>query len=69
METRTSKGHRVVVTGMGLLTPVGHDVSSTWAALLDGRSGAGPIQGFEVTDDFDVRFACEVKGFKPEQFL
>src|SRR5690606_17240681 len=69
METRTHKGHRVVVTGVGLLTPGGCDVASTWDALLAGKSGAGPITQFEVTDDFDVRFACEVKGFEPEDYM
>jgi len=69
MQTRNRSGHRVVVTGVGLLTPVGNDVSSTWSALLDGKSGAGPITQFDATEDFDVRFACEVKGFEPEQYL
>ncbi|HEX7090240.1 MAG TPA: beta-ketoacyl-ACP synthase II [Longimicrobiales bacterium] len=69
METRNRSGHRVVVTGVGLITPVGNDTRSSWAALLEGRSGAGPITQFEATDDFDVRFACEVKGFDPEQYL
>jgi 3-oxoacyl-[acyl-carrier-protein] synthase II len=69
METRTPKGHRVVVTGLGLLTPVGNDVGSAWRALLEGVSGAGPITQFEATEDFDVRFACEVRGFDPVQFM
>ncbi|HEY8468841.1 MAG TPA: beta-ketoacyl-ACP synthase II [Longimicrobiales bacterium] len=69
METRNRSGHRVVVTGVGLVTPVGNDARSTWAALLEGKSGAGPITQFEATEDFDVRFACEVKGFDPEQYL
>jgi 3-oxoacyl-[acyl-carrier-protein] synthase II len=64
-----SAGRRVVITGVGLLTPVGNDVESTWAALLDGISGAGPITAFEANDAFDVRFACEVKGFEPERFM
>jgi 3-oxoacyl-[acyl-carrier-protein] synthase II len=59
---------RVVITGTGLLTPVGLDVQSSWAALLDGRSGAAPITQFDTTD-FKVRFACEVKGFDPEQYI
>lgn len=69
MQTRNRSGHRVVVTGVGLITPVGNDVASTWTALLEGKSGAGPITQFEATEDFDVRFACEVKGFEPEQYL
>ena len=69
METRTAKGHRVVVTGLGLMTPLGNDVASTWSALLEGKSGAGPITQFEADERFDVRFACEVKGFDPEQYM
>ena len=69
METRNARGHRVVVTGVGLVTPVGNDVETTWRALLAGVSGAGPITQFEVTEAFDVRFACEVKGFEPERYL
>lgn len=59
---------RVVITGTGLLTPVGLDVQDTWTALLDGRSGAGPITQFDTTEH-KVRFACEVKGFEPEQYI
>jgi 3-oxoacyl-[acyl-carrier-protein] synthase II len=59
---------RVVITGTGLLTPVGLDVQESWAALLAGRSGAAPITQFDTTD-FKVRFACEVKGFDPEQYI
>ena len=63
-------GHRrVVVTGYGLITPVGNDVPTTWRALQDGVSGAGPITSFDANDQFDVRFACEVKGFEPERFM
>lgn len=64
-----SAGRRVVITGVGLLTPVGNDVESTWAALLDGVSGAGPITAFDADESFDVRFACEVKGFDPEHYM
>jgi 3-oxoacyl-[acyl-carrier-protein] synthase II len=53
---------RVVLTGAGCLTSVGNDVASTWAALLEGRSGGGPITRFD-TSGFKVRFAHEVKGF------
>ena len=47
---------RVVVTGMGAITPVGNDVATTWQALLDGKSGAGPITHFDASN-FPVRFA------------
>lgn len=59
---------RVVITGTGLLTPVGLDVQESWAALLGGRSGAAPITQFDTTD-FKVRFACEVKGFDPDLYI
>jgi 3-oxoacyl-[acyl-carrier-protein] synthase II len=59
---------RVVVTGMGAITPVGNDVASTWRALLDGKSGAAPITHFDASK-FPVRFACEVKGFDPLQYM
>jgi 3-oxoacyl-[acyl-carrier-protein] synthase II len=53
---------RVVVTGLGAVTPVGNDVAATWRALLDGRSGGAPITKFDA-EKFAVRFACEVKDF------
>ena len=69
MTERTAGRRRVVVTGLGLLTPIGNDVEATWQALLEGKSGAGPITQFEATEEFDVRFACEVKGFEPERYM
>src|SRR5688500_14690077 len=59
---------RVVVTGMGAVTPVGNDVATMWRSLIEGRSGAAPITHFDAST-FDVRFACEVKGFDPLQFM
>jgi 3-oxoacyl-[acyl-carrier-protein] synthase II len=59
---------RVVVTGLGAVTPVGNDVATTWRALLDGRSGGAPITKFDASQ-FSVRFACEVKGFDALQFM
>lgn len=53
---------RVVVTGLGAITPVGNDVATTWQALLGGVSGGAPITKFDASD-FKVKFACEVKGF------
>lgn len=55
---------RVVVTGLGAVTPVGNDVATTWRALQAGVSGAAGITKFDPTT-FPVRFACEVKGFDP----
>ncbi|HEU4699737.1 MAG TPA: beta-ketoacyl-ACP synthase II [Gemmatimonadales bacterium] len=60
--------HRVVVTGLGLVTPLGNDVDSTWAGLLAGRSGAGPITKFDASR-LQVRFACEVKDYDPLQYI
>ncbi len=59
---------RVVVTGLGLVTPVGLDVEETWRGLLEGRSGAGPITHFDASEH-DVRFACEVSDFDPGEYL
>lgn len=59
---------RVVVTGLGAITPVGNDVATTWRALLAGKSGAGPITKFD-TSNFAVRFACEVKDFDPYAYM
>jgi 3-oxoacyl-[acyl-carrier-protein] synthase II len=55
---------RVVVTGLGAITPVGNDVASTWEALKNGRSGIAPIAGFDASE-LATRFAGEVKGFDP----
>jgi 3-oxoacyl-[acyl-carrier-protein] synthase II len=59
---------RVVVTGMGALTPVGNDVATAWNALTSGASGAANITKFDAST-FPVRFACEVKGFDPSQYM
>jgi 3-oxoacyl-[acyl-carrier-protein] synthase II len=59
---------RVVVTGLGLVTPVGNDVESTWSALLAGTPGAAPIKKFDPSS-LAVRFACEVKGFDPLRYM
>lgn len=53
---------RVVVTGLGAITPLGNDVASTWNAALNGESGAGPITHFDCSK-FKTQFACEVKNF------
>ena len=59
---------RVVVTGMGAITPLGNTVSEYWNGLINGVSGADMITLFDATK-FRTRFACEVKGFDPVQFL
>lgn len=55
---------RVVVTGLGALTPIGNTAPETWQNLLQGKSGAAPITLFDASK-FPTRFACEVKGFNP----
>ncbi len=59
---------RVVVTGLGLVSPLGATAAETWTGLIAGQSGAGPIQRFDPTQ-MDVRFACEVKGFDALRYL
>ncbi|HWG57125.1 MAG TPA: beta-ketoacyl-ACP synthase II [Gaiellaceae bacterium] len=59
---------RVVVTGLGMVTPLGNDVETTWANLIAGESGAAPIQQFDASD-FPVHFACELKDFDPTQWI
>lgn len=59
---------RVVVTGLGALTPIGNTLSEYWDALLSGKSGAAPIKQFDASL-FKTQFACEVKNFNVEDFL
>ena len=59
---------RVVVTGLGLVTPVGNSVETTWTALVEARSGADYIKKFDA-EKFPVRFACEVKDFDPLNYV
>jgi len=62
-------GHRrVVITGIGALTPLGNDAETSWQRLLAGESGAGPITQFDATD-YHVHFACEVKDFDPSNWI
>lgn len=63
-----SSRRRVVLTGAGCVTSVGNDVATTWQALLDGKSGGGPITRFDPAA-FKVRFAAEVKGFDPSLYM
>jgi 3-oxoacyl-[acyl-carrier-protein] synthase II len=59
---------RVVVTGMGAITPVGNDVATTWRSLIEGKSGTAPITKFDASK-FPVRFAAEVKGFNALDYM
>ena len=59
---------RVVITGLGMVSPLGNDVDSSWQALLAGRSGAAEIQAFDHTD-YNVHFACELKDFDPTNWI
>lgn len=59
---------RVVVTGLGALTPLGNTVDEFWKNILAGKSGAGPITKFD-TSKFKTHFACEVRGFNAEEFI
>jgi 3-oxoacyl-[acyl-carrier-protein] synthase II len=63
-----SERRRVVVTGMGMVSPLGNDLESTWAGLVAGKSGAGPITQFDTTG-FPVHFACEVKDYDPTDYV
>lgn len=60
---------RVVVTGLGVVSPLGNDLETTWNALMAGTSGAGPITRFETSELYSTRIGCEVKGFDPDAYL
>ena len=69
VEDRAQNGaRRVVVTGVGLVTPLGTGVEKNWTALMAGRSGIGPITRF-AADDFPTKIAGEVRDFAPEDFI
>ena len=59
---------RVVVTGLGAITPIGNNVSDFWENLVNGVSGAGPITHFDASL-FKTQFACEVKGFDATKYI
>ena len=59
---------RVVVTGLGAISPLGNTLAETWEGLINGRSGAGPITQFDASK-FKTQFACEVKDFDPAQYV
>ncbi|MBX3355742.1 MAG: beta-ketoacyl-ACP synthase II [Phycisphaeraceae bacterium] len=60
---------RVVVTGLGVVTDIGHDVPSMWASMIEGRSGIGPISYFEQGEEWGVRFAGEVRDWDPTKVI
>lgn len=62
------EGRRVVVTGLGAVTPLGNTVPEYWEGLINGVSGAAPITKFDASK-FKTQFACEVKGFDPLQYI
>ena len=59
---------RVVVTGLGALTPIGNNLNDFWTGLIEGKSGAAPITYFD-TEKFKTKFACEIKGYNPEDYF
>mgnify|MGYP003300940305 CR=1 FL=1 len=59
---------RVVVTGMGTITPIGNDVDSFWESLVNGKNGIGKLTRFD-TSDFKVKLAAEVKDFDPALYM
>ena len=60
--------NRVVVTGMGAVTPIGNDVESFWQGLVSGKCGIGPVTKFD-TAEFKVKVAAEVKDFDPSRYM
>ena len=59
---------RVVITGVGVITGLGHDVDTFWSGLNEGRSGVGPVDLIDVSE-FKVRFAGQVRDFRPDATL
>ena len=68
MADNGATGRRVVVTGLGMVSPLGLNTADSWDAIAAGRSGIDYITGFDA-EAFDTRFAAEVKGFNPENYL
>ena len=62
------KRRRVVVTGLGIISPVGNTVQEAWSSLTQGKSGAGPLTLFDFSK-YPTRIGCEVKNFNPDQYL
>jgi 3-oxoacyl-[acyl-carrier-protein] synthase II len=68
MDMRMNGRRRVVVTGLGMVTPLGNDVETSWQSLIAGESGAAEIQQFDASE-FPVHFACELKDFDPTKWI
>ena len=68
MQGNNHQRHRVVITGVGAITPIGLSVAEFWTNALAGKSGAGKITAFDASG-YDTQIACEVKGFDPLQFI
>jgi 3-oxoacyl-[acyl-carrier-protein] synthase II len=68
MDMSLNGRRRVVITGLGAVTPLGNDVESTWSNLVAGESGAGEITAFDASE-YPVNFACELKDFDPGQWI
>ena len=58
---------RIVITGMGTINAVGHDVDETWKNLLAGKSGVDHIKNFEITEEYTSRIAGEIKDYDPNE--
>jgi 3-oxoacyl-[acyl-carrier-protein] synthase II len=68
MHRRNGQTRRVVVTGLGVISPLGNEAEGFWARLIAGESGIGPVTRFDVSK-YDTRIAGEVKDFRPEQYM
>ena len=64
----TEAPRRVVVTGLGFVTPIGNDLETVWSNLVEGVSGVGLITHFD-TSQYSTKIAAEVRGFEPEQYM